>query len=123
MTLKTFVLPLVLLLGVARASQDGLTKEQINDTVAKKMPSLKGCYEEVLKANPTLSGLVRTSIEISASGAVSDVKIEINELKDAQFETCMIGAIREWTFPAPAGGVTVKTSYPFRFNPKKSKKA
>ncbi|MEL6181536.1 MAG: AgmX/PglI C-terminal domain-containing protein [Myxococcota bacterium] len=75
---------------------------------------LQNCYERGLKRNPSLRGKVSLMVTISASGAVSNVNVRQNTLRDAGVISCMTSQARRWNFPKPEGGsVTVAKTFIF----------
>jgi phospholipid/cholesterol/gamma-HCH transport system ATP-binding protein len=62
---------------------------------------------------PDLAGRVTVSFIISATGAVQTASVANTTLNNARVETCVAGAVRRWTFPAPDGGGAVLVNYPF----------
>lgn len=104
-----------LLSSSAFAATEGLSRDQIQNTISKHLDKINQCYEDGLKDNPKLQGLVRVKFVIAATGHVSEAKIEKADMADGKVQTCIVTEMKTWEFPAPVGGVEVRTSYPFQF--------
>lgn len=97
-----------------------LDREQIQEVVGQMKPSVKGCYNQLLKVFPQADGTVKLSFTIVAEDGVSHVDMEqamdSSTLQEGEMHECMIGALREQDFPLPQGGDgSVKVTYPFNF--------
>jgi TonB family protein len=71
------------------------------------------CYEQELAQRPDLAGRVTVSFIISATGSVQTASVMNTTLNNARVESCVVAAVRRWTFPAPDGGGVVGVNYPF----------
>ena len=90
-------------------------------TVVKRIiranfPRFRACYEQGLKANPTLAGTVVTELVIDETGAPESVKSAGGTLGDDQVKSCVTGVFRTLSFPEPEAG-KVKVTYPLHFKP------
>jgi FHA domain len=90
-----------------------LSKEVIRRVIQRHINEVRFCYEQELNSRPDLAGRVQVKFIISPSGAVQAANVESSTLGAARAETCIAGAVRRWTFPAPDGGGIVIVSYPF----------
>jgi hypothetical protein len=90
-----------------------LSKEVIRRVIQRHINEVRFCYEQELNSRPDLAGRVQVKFIISPSGAVQAANVESSTLNAARAETCIAGAVRRWTFPAPDGGGIVIVSYPF----------
>lgn len=76
---------------------------------------VRACYlSKCLAMNPDLTGMVRVSFTITASGAVGQVNVTETTLNHRETEVCLTEVIGCWRFPKPQGE-TVFVSYPFHF--------
>ncbi len=90
-----------------------LSKEVIRRVVRRHINEVKFCYEQQLNARPDLSGRVTTRFVISPTGSVQSAMIGSSSLRNEAVESCIVQAVRRWTFPAPDGGGVVVVNYPF----------
>lgn len=94
-----------------------LDKEKIDAGVRRNMSSLRRCYAQGLKSNPTLAGRVVIKFTIAADGSVSQAAVKSSSMNHPETENCMVAAVRTFHFPEPTGGGVVIVSYPFSFSP------
>jgi TonB family protein len=90
-----------------------LSKEVIRRVVHRHINEVKFCYEQQLNARPDLSGRVTTRFVISPTGSVQSAMVANSSLRNEAVESCIVRAVRRWTFPAPDGGGVVVVNYPF----------
>ena len=90
-----------------------LSKEVIRRVVRRHINEVKFCYEQQLNARPDLQGRVTTKFVISPTGSVQSAMIGSSSLRNEAVESCIVRAVRRWTFPAPDGGGVVVVNYPF----------
>jgi len=90
-----------------------LSKEVIRRVVRRHINEVKFCYEQQLNARPDLQGRVTTKFVISPTGSVQSAMVGSSSLKNEAVESCIVRAVRRWTFPAPDGGGVVVVNYPF----------
>lgn len=100
--------------------EGGLSQAVIQATIAKYLSQVRACYEEGLRNNPALTGLVNTNFEIGAAGDVGNIKMGQSSLGDSGVENCIANRMKTWQFPKPVGGVRVKVNYPFLLRPVRS---
>lgn len=74
------------------------------------------CYAEGLRQNPNLQGSLRARLVIGRDGAVSAIGDGGSDLPDGGVVSCVLGALRTTSFPAPEGGI-VTVLLPLRFTP------
>lgn len=96
--------------------QGQLAPEIIARVVKMRSPVLRHCYENGLKANPTLAGKITIKLVIGTDGNVVTVQALSDTLGDAGVTSCVINSVKRWSFPAPKDGVVIAT-YPFTFVP------
>jgi hypothetical protein len=95
----------------------GLAREVVARVIAQHQSEIKYCYEVQLNRNPTLAGKVAVLFVIGGSGAVTDAQVSESTLRSPETEQCMLGKIRHWKFPEPAGNGVVKVNFPWVFKP------
>ncbi len=93
-----------------------LSKEVIRRVVRRHINEVKFCYEQQLNARPDLQGRVVTKFVISPTGSVQSAMVGETSLRNEAVESCIVRAVRRWTFPAPDGGGVVVVNYPFVLN-------
>ena len=93
-----------------------LSKEVIRRVVRRHINEVKFCYEQQLNARPDLEGRVTTKFVISPTGSVQSAIVANSSLRNQAVESCIVQALRRWTFPAPDGGGVVVVNYPFVLN-------
>jgi TonB family protein len=90
-----------------------LSKEVIRRVVRRHINEVKFCYEQQLNTRPDLQGRVTTKFVISPTGSVQSAMVGSSSLRNEAVESCIVRAVRRWTFPAPDGGGVVVVNYPF----------
>ncbi len=90
-----------------------LSKEVIRRVVRRHINEVKFCYEQQLNSRPDLQGRVTTKFVISPTGSVQSAMVSASTLSNQEVESCIVRAVRRWTFPAPDGGGVVVVNYPF----------
>ncbi len=90
-----------------------LSKEVIRRVVRRHINEVKFCYEQQLNSRPDLQGRVTTRFVISPTGSVQSAMVGSSSLRNEAVESCIVRAVRRWTFPAPDGGGVVVVNYPF----------
>jgi TonB family protein len=94
-----------------------LDKEIIRRTVRRHLNEVRYCYENALAAHPALSGRVVVQFTIGPTGRVLVGLLQSSTLGAPSVEACVVGAVRRWEFPQPAGGGLVAVTYPFALSP------
>jgi hypothetical protein len=95
----------------------GLSRYAINATIAKYLNQVRRCYEEQLKLNPGLEGLVTVNFEINGGGRLNFSNVKKSSLGNKKVEKCITTKMMGWQFPKPKGGVNVNVNYPFMLRP------
>ncbi|RYZ69105.1 MAG: energy transducer TonB, partial [Proteobacteria bacterium] len=92
-----------------------IDKSAIEAAIMAHKDEFRLCYEKEINAeNPNVSGMVRPSFTIGASGRVTENGIQESTIRNANVERCVLTVLKRIQFPAPVGGV-VQVTYPFRF--------
>jgi TonB family protein len=90
-----------------------LSKEVIRRVIRRHINEVRFCYEQELNQRPDLEGRVTVSFIISPAGAVQSATVANSTMGNSRVESCIAGAVRRWSFPAPEGGGIVVVNYPF----------
>ncbi|MHB8872678.1 MAG: TonB family protein [Myxococcaceae bacterium] len=93
----------------------GLPRDEIMRVVKRHQSEIKFCYDSQLSQDRELAGKVAVLFVIDPAGAVSEAAVAESSLESEAVEACMLGAIRRWRFPQPAGGGTVSVTFPWVF--------
>lgn len=110
------VQPPAVVMGTAEV-RGQLDRDIIQRVVREHRREIRACYESELQRNPNLEGRVAIEWVISPSGAVAASQIESSTLNSQAVENCVAMRVRQWRFPEPRGGGTVRVTYPFVFSP------
>lgn len=73
----------------------------VNTALRTHLGRFRLCYEDGLKANPTLEGSVTTSFRIDAKGAVRETRTVDPTLHDRAVVACLVRTFAAVRFPAP----------------------
>jgi TonB family protein len=103
--------------GILAVKGGGLDKEIIRRVVRRHVNEVRYCYEQGMRANPTLGGRVVVSFTIGRNGEVLSSVLQSSSLRSTAVESCVVQAVRRWSFPRPSGGGLAIVSYPFLLTP------
>jgi hypothetical protein len=91
-----------------------LSQSQITGVVQGSMDAIKACYTVAVAKKPTLAGDLNVTFVVKADGSVADPKVQdTSTARQADFEACVLGAVKSLHFPKP--GKKVVVNYPFSF--------
>ena len=94
-----------------------IDKGAIEAAIMAHKDEFRLCYEREINAeNPNVSGQIRTSFTIGASGRVTESGIVESTIRNANVERCVLGVLKRIQFPIPQGAGAVQVTYPFRFD-------
>lgn len=93
-----------------------LPAEVIQRIVRQNDGRYRFCYENGLKANPTLQGRVTVKFLIDRHGAVALAADAGSDIPDEAVRRCVVSSFTTLSFPAPDSGV-VTVVYPLVFSP------
>ncbi len=99
--------------SVVFAAAEGLTKEQIQQTIQKNSASVIKCYEVELKSQPGLKGRVQLSFDIGLDGKVIKSSVAKTTLNHQKVENCIVESSKTWIFHKRLGTQPVHVEYPF----------
>ncbi len=81
-----------------------------------RQAALRGCYDQVLKRDPTITGKVRIRWTIARDGAAQDVEVVQNTSGNVDLGQCLVHKIKAIHFDPPKSG-TCTVSWPMVFSP------
>jgi hypothetical protein len=90
-----------------------LSEKDIRRVVAGHMGSLRSCYQNEVKRNPTVAGTVTAKWEIQPAGHVTKVRLTDSTLHNEHVEGCIVREVLRWRFPSSASGTNAE--WPLRF--------
>jgi hypothetical protein len=90
--------------------------EVIQRIVRQNFGRFRMCYEDGLRANPSIGGRVAVKFVIDRQGAVSLASDGGSDLPDQGVIGCVVRGFQNLSFPQPKGGM-VKVTYPIVFTP------
>jgi outer membrane biosynthesis protein TonB len=91
-----------------------LDRESIRREIRARLKPIRRCYERRLADDETLQGTTKVTFAIGADGRVTS---SVAAGFDAAVGTCVAQIVEGIRFPIPAGGGTLRVSYPFAFRP------
>lgn len=97
-----------------------LDRSGISQAVKSIVPDIKDCYQEWLKVNPGLGGVMKVKITIavdpedSTKGTVVEAKIVQSKVQNQFVEGCVVNALSELEFEPPTEG-DFSFLMPFKF--------
>jgi hypothetical protein len=94
----------------------GLDADVIRRIVRAHFAAIRTCYEDGLRSNPTLSGVVYVRFVIGRDGSVSTATSDSTDITDQGVLDCISRAFYAFTFPQPEGGI-VSVKYPIKLVP------
>ena len=89
----------------------GLPREAVRRIVRANFPYIRQCYEQGLKKDPELRGVVSTRFIIDMTGAVESASLSSSSVSDPAVASCVVGVFRNMSFPSPENGKAMVT-YP-----------
>lgn len=106
------------LLGPPVMSSRSLSAEVVRRVILRHLNQIRFCYETALADAPDLGGgRLRVAFIVSPTGSVQTAAVEQDSIANPRLASCVAGAFRRWSFPAPdpEGVVAVRTE--LRFQP------
>jgi hypothetical protein len=79
----------------------------------------RGCYEQLLRRDPTRTGRIVIGLRIGRTGVVQSAGLVEDEIVDPDFETCVLERVSIPVRHPPAHGC-VEVQIPIRFAPEES---
>ena len=100
----------------AGAGGAGRSYASIWECTQRYLAGLRGAYDNALRNDAALRGVITVRYEILRSGAVGEVVMLSSQLSDPHLEQEVLNQIRGWRYtPEPTG--TVVVTWPFSFLP------
>lgn len=90
----------------------GIDAKEINQTMKASLPAARDCYDHKGKKQ---RGKTTLHIVINDEGKVRTVETSSTDM-NPEMNDCLVGAVKELSFPKPLGGGTVEVTYPFVFS-------
>ena len=94
-----------------------LDKETIRRVIRRHRNEYRYCYEKELNVKRDLNGKITVKFTIAGNGSVIAATTAESTMNSRAVESCLVGKIKRWVFPAPKGGGIVVVKYPFIFKP------
>lgn len=92
-----------------------LDMDIVRRVIAEHRREIVACYETELQKLPELQGRIDVEFVIGPDGAVGGTKLKASTVKNEAVHACVQRRVRQWRFPEPRGGGTVRVSYPWIF--------
>jgi TonB family protein len=83
--------------------------------IRRNMPQIESCYARARTWSPALHGVVVVEWEISPSGDVFKAEVTGNSTGNTELASCILQAVKTWTFREPNASYPSHVRYPFRF--------
>jgi Ca-activated chloride channel family protein len=99
----------------AATVKGSLSKDVIRRIVHRHMSAFKLCHDKAQQRAPELGGSITIEFVVGARGKVVGAGIFDSTIEDSAMEQCVLGVVKNITFPAPEGGGTVTVRYPLVF--------
>jgi TonB family protein len=87
----------------------------IQDYINQAKKDIAGIYENALKRNSQIGGMVHVRFLIGETGRVDSVQAPTSTLNDSLFQQSVLNAVRKWKFPVSPGFETTEIVLPFAF--------
>lgn len=78
-----------------------LTEPMVRAAVGSAMPLYRACYQDALRAVPSLSGRVAYDLDVDLDGRVTQIRDRYAELSDPRMTACVGAVLANVVFPAP----------------------
>lgn len=82
----------------------GMNEAEVARAFASTYDALETCLEDGSQGMPYLAGAIHFYLEVDASGAVLHAHVEKSDLGDHDISQCMLGVLKNRTWPKPVGG-------------------
>ena len=89
---------------------------QLVDAIRGRAADSRACYEDALKASPSLAGRVIVAIRVTHDGQACPIRVESNELASSKTLVSCIRTLLERSYPKPNGGC-LDLNLPLKFVP------
>ncbi len=90
-------------------------QESVRRVAHEHTAPITHCYETARADHPRAAGTIRVRFTIGTDGHVTAATTEQDEPGVPSLTTCVLDAVRSWTFPVPPSGQASEVIYPFVF--------
>jgi TonB family protein len=90
-------------------------QESVRRVVHEHTAPITHCYETARATHPRAAGTIRVRFTIGTDGHVTAATTAQDEPAVPSLTTCVLDAVRGWTFPVPPSGQASEVVYPFVF--------
>jgi hypothetical protein len=97
--------------------QLGLTPEVVRRVLRRHLRELGYCYSEYFDGDASEPVLVRMAWDVSPEGRVPRSRLVDGTHAHTALESCMLSALRRWSFPEPRPSAEVQATATVRFSP------
>jgi hypothetical protein len=94
-----------------------ITPQEILVVVRKQLTSMRICYEQELKKDPSKSCKIEPRFLIGLDGIPNQIEISDRHDCSQEFVACFTKVVSSMRFPKPRGGEPIEVFYPFVFSP------
>lgn len=101
--------------AVRLSDSSSIDRDALAKVITSHLHEISSCYERAMIASGSFAGKMTVEWAITTNGTVSNARVKTTDLRNAQFGSCVLGALKQWVFPKARGG-TVVVSYPFVLN-------
>ncbi len=91
----------------------------VNAVLLTRMRDYRACYEDALRGDPSLRGVLEVRFTLNVDGRVAEATGQ-GPAELAAVRDCVLGGLRETAFPRPRGA-SVDYVVPLRFEPESSR--
>jgi hypothetical protein len=97
----------------------GLPTDVVRRVVRANFPRFRACYQQTLKKDPGVAGVVSVSFTIEKTGAVASAALDekASTVYDSQMKSCVLGVYKTMSFPELEGVTSMTVVYPIDFKP------
>ncbi|MNJ98482.1 hypothetical protein D3C87_162480 [compost metagenome] len=100
--------------GPAGKTIEGLTSENIQETLKLHRGNFFRCYTQLLQKTPGVVGTASISFTIERTGKVTNPELTASSLTDPAFKKCLLDATRRIEFKSFSGDA-INTVFPLKF--------
>jgi hypothetical protein len=93
-----------------------LSADVVQERVGQREVSVRECYEEGLRRNPSLRGQIAVRFVVEPDGKATNITKSASNLRDDDVVRCVLSTFGSLDFPNPTGAA-VTVTYPIDFRP------
>jgi hypothetical protein len=98
------------------SSEGQIDPQQVAAAIRERIPQIRNCYENRLRARPRLQGRLRVWFTVNTRGAIPQMVARASSADFADVGACILQQLRGATMPRATGG-DVEFLFPFTFTP------